>query len=271
MSTTKNLRRSIRIKVQLSTNFAVTQQQKQTEQLSRPKRQILQWSDCDIHLIGSGRVGVELAQVLMQREVRTLTVYDPAKVTSCHLGSHHFHKHDLGQPKAVALIKRLKKTATHPVELRGYPWRIEEILALNIEWPCTIAICTADDDLTCRYCAAYFSTRAISCAFIKLSTETKKCSLFLQDSRGQQCWWCAHCQFVNSTQPCQDDNRSSKDRQQEIALVSEAIHQWTMEYKLQWRYTTLCIDSGAHTATQQLIANATCHVCGKSIPAENID
>jgi molybdopterin/thiamine biosynthesis adenylyltransferase len=141
--------------------------------------------------IGAGGLGSFIAQGLVRSGIRSLIVVDPDLVDRTNLPRQLYFAGDLGQPKAVRLVRNIAGDAIAGARLIGMAMRYEEA-SEHYALPADLMMVNVDNN-ACRALAAREArTRRIPAIFTMLSGDGMRCQCFLQGPDPEDaCLWCA--------------------------------------------------------------------------------
>jgi molybdopterin/thiamine biosynthesis adenylyltransferase len=145
-------------------------------------------SKTTVLLVGAGAVGGEIGEGLVRKGIDELYICDEDVVDVSNLNRQKFQTEDVGENKALALIRRLAPKGTCGTALHGYPYHFQDAIARGYQFDPDVVICAPDNDAARVAVATHFlaDTPVITTA---LNTEALGGYVFVQEP-GDACFRC---------------------------------------------------------------------------------
>src|SRR5579864_6776121 len=89
--------------------------------------------------IGAGGIISQIAPTLVRKGIGRITLLDDDLVEATNLNRQRFYIEDVGENKALALARNLKRECIARTEIRGRGFRLEEAVAYGINLTCDVA------------------------------------------------------------------------------------------------------------------------------------
>src|SRR6185437_8403790 len=104
------------------------------------------FSQSHVLCIGAGGLMSNIAPVLVRKGIGRLTILDHDEVEASNLNRQRFYVSDIGQNKAIALVRNLQRECTYSTALTGYAVPFETALQEKIDLGCDLAVCAVDNN-----------------------------------------------------------------------------------------------------------------------------
>jgi molybdopterin/thiamine biosynthesis adenylyltransferase len=156
------------------------------------RQELLPWwnqpriSKVNIHLVGAGGLGSNIALPLTQQGIGSLTISEHDRVDFTNLSRQFYTSEDVGEYKAHALAKRLLPHATAPTVIRGYAAPFE---ASHLDQHTDLIICGVDNDAANIDVARAAIEKHLPVVFVNVSSDGEACRIFIQVPGGA-CFAC---------------------------------------------------------------------------------
>jgi adenylyltransferase/sulfurtransferase len=217
-------------------------------------------------LIGAGGLGGEIGEALVRKGVGTLTLLDFDLVEITNLNRQHFHKKDLGKPKAHRLAHNLSKEGFCGTHIQGIALSFQDALALGVDMTSNVSVvvCGVDNN-PCRIAvSSYFREQQLPVIFTAVSEDASHGYTFVQE-KGAACF---ACQFPKAVEdetyyPC---SPGVKDILKVVGgIVSYAVDTLLMEDRLRtWNYKTVYLDGTIPGKDWMVPRRQDCKICGEA-------
>jgi molybdopterin-synthase adenylyltransferase len=211
--------------------------------------------------IGAGGLMSNIAPALVRKGIGSLTLVDPDEVEITNLNRQRFYVSDIGQNKAIALAKNLRKECTAATLLIGYAISFQTACWRRLNLLCNIAICGVDNNCTRVAAARYFRDHGIPVVFAAVSADADHGYVFVQHPGGS-CIGCVFPDIVDDeTFPCPGTPAISDVLQLVGAFVTYAVDSVLMGRKVDWNYRSIALSSASGDAASVVGIREGCRVC----------
>jgi molybdopterin-synthase adenylyltransferase len=201
---------------------------------------------CQSHVlcIGAGGLISNVAPALVRKGIGALTVLDHDDVEVTNLNRQRFYSRDIGQNKAVALVRNLQSECVHNTNLAGFATDLESAISDGLDVRCDVAVCGVDNNPTRVVASRFFRQRRIPVIFTAVSADADHGYIFIQRPEGP-CIGCVFPDIVNDeTHPCPGTPAVSDILQVMGAFVTYAIDAVLMDRKRDWNYRAVYLSTG---------------------------
>jgi molybdopterin-synthase adenylyltransferase len=141
-------------------------------------------------LIGAGGLGGEVGHGLVRKGIGRLSVVDFDQVELSNLARQQFYAGDVGQYKALALVRNLASQATGRTQLDGYAAAFQEVIKAT-PLAGTLAVCGVDNNATRLAVARYYLRLEVPVIFLAVDAAATRGYCYVQDGwPGQPCFLC---------------------------------------------------------------------------------
>jgi adenylyltransferase/sulfurtransferase len=204
------------------------------------------YSRSHVLCIGAGGLISHIAPALVRKGIGALTVLDADDVEASNLNRQRFYPSDIGQNKAIALVRNLQRECTHTTRLCGYAKALEQGIFEHLDLDCDIAVCGVDNNLARVAAARFFRGRGIPVIFTAVSAEADHGYVFIQKSKGA-CIGCVFPDIVNDeSYPCPGTPAIADVLQLMGALTVYGVDSVVMQRKCDWTYRAIYLSTGIH-------------------------
>lgn len=138
-------------------------------------------------LFGLG-VGSRVAEQLVRKGVGQLDLVDHDVVAPSNLNRTFYFPEDVGEHKAFALARNLRRAAVHSTLLRALPVRAEDYFR-RTDAGFDVAVCLVDSEESREFISGWARGLEIPCVFGGASEDGNSCRVFVQES-GKACYGC---------------------------------------------------------------------------------
>lgn len=215
--------------------------------------------DLKVLLVGAGGLGGEVAEGLARKGAGEIHIFDQDTVEMSNLNRQKFFRRDLYKNKALRLARNITRQATGNSLIGGYPYRIQEAVAMDIIPDFDVMAVLVDNEETRVFCSEHFDTPVI---FSAVSINADRCYTMVQEPGGA-CYRCAIPEPKGeSEQRCYLP--SSIDVNKLVAaLVLYAIDSLVMDRQRQWNYKEVNLGGFLRDRTLLISKNPSCQLCGE--------
>src|SRR5438552_5645654 len=98
------------------------------------------FSKASITCVGAGGILSQIAPTLVRKGIGRITLLDDDIVEASNLNRQRFYEADIGKNKAVMLAANLQHECIAATEICGWPMRLEEAIAREIDLSCDVVI-----------------------------------------------------------------------------------------------------------------------------------
>lgn len=215
-------------------------------------------------IIGAGGLGGEYGEGLCRKGIGHLKFFDHDVVEQTNLNRQHFFPADIGENKAVSLVRNLAPHCHSGTILEGFPWSFEDAVALGTDLSGAFVVCGVDNAATRVAVAEYYRRLATPVMFVAVDLLAECGHVFVQESTPTTA--CFGCAFPNSLAgkkaPC--FTPASKDILKVVAGLSlYAIDSVLMERRRNWNYRRIHLAGYAPDVLLNIGQNPECPLCNK--------
>lgn len=217
-------------------------------------------------LIGAGGLNGEVAEGLARKGVGSLKIFDHDRVELSNLNRQRFFARDLGESKAVALVRNLKQEAIGQTLLIGHPLSFEDALRTGADAGCHVGVCGVDNNRTRIFASQHFAKLKLPLVILGVSNDGSHGYVFVQEP-GRACFGCAFPNVVeNLRDPC-PGTPAIKDILKVVGGIAlYAVDSLLMKRPRYWNYRQEFLDGSIPERCLTLERRADCKVC-RSLPA----
>jgi len=219
------------------------------------------YSRSHVLCIGAGGLMSNIAPTLVRKGIGRLTILDHDEVEASNLNRQHFYAHDIGQNKAIALVRNLQPQCTYSTVFTGYAMSLETAMHETFDLGCDLAVCAVDNNQARITASEYFRQHNNPIIFTAVSADTDHGYVFIQDLAGP----CIGCLFPDIDKdelfPCPGTPATTDILQSMGALVTYAIDSILMGRKRSWNYRALYLSSGEWDIASLMSRDAACQLC----------
>jgi len=203
------------------------------------------FSKSHVLCIGAGGLISNVAPALVRKGIGALTILDADDVEVSNLNRQRFYFGDIGQNKAIALVRNLQRECIYATKLLGLATSLESVISDGVDLTCDVAICGVDNNPARVAAARFFRKQGIPVIFTAVSAQADHGYVFMQKRTGP----CIGCLFPDITKdesfPCPGTPAISDVLQLVGAIVTYAADAVLMGRKCAWNYRAICLPSGA--------------------------
>src|SRR5262249_9166646 len=142
------------------------------------------FSKSHVLCIGAGGLVSNIAPALVRKGIGALTILDADDVEVSNLNRQRFYSSDIGQNKAIALVRNLQRECIHATKFLGLATTIEAAISEGIDLTCDVAICGVDNNPARVAAARYFRGYKIPVIFTAVSATADHGYVFTQGPTG---------------------------------------------------------------------------------------
>jgi molybdopterin-synthase adenylyltransferase len=193
-------------------------------------------NEATILLIGAGGINGEISEGLVRKGTGKLVIYDYDEVEISNLNRQRFYKEDIGENKAIALCRNLKKESTCGSLLIAQPYAIEKHIEEGKVPDFDIAVVGVDHDKTRIDFSRYLLETNKPGIFLGISADTDRGYILIQEP-ARSCFACIFPPLETSGRmPC-PNQPAVKDILKAIAGPALfAVDSLLMGLKRNWNY-----------------------------------
>jgi molybdopterin-synthase adenylyltransferase len=204
------------------------------------------FSQSRVLCIGAGGLISNIAPALVRKGIGALTILDADDVEASNLNRQRFYPSDIGQNKAIALVRNLQRECTYATRFVGLATSIESAIVEGIGLECDVAICGVDNNPARVAAARYFRKYKIPVIFNGVSATADHGYVFTQGPTGP-CIGCLFPDMVNDeSYPCPGTPAISDVLQLVGAMVTYAVDSLLMSRKRDWNYRAIYLSTGQY-------------------------
>lgn len=218
----------------------------------------------NVHIIGTGGIGSELAQKLARKGAGRLSISDGDIVSPTNLNRQAFDRKDIGKNKAIASARHLKRISINKLEVEAFALYFEDILHLGwLEVP-DILVCAVDNMRSRARACEYAMEHEIPMISIAVDYTAEAGLVFVQKP-GEACYGCLNNElYIDKKAPC--FAASSADI---LSIVNgyalRAIDSLLMpKMRINWNFVEAHVAGFMKTVTKHIEPSTKCPVCGQN-------
>ncbi len=215
-------------------------------------------------LIGAGGLGSEVGEGLCRKAVGRLCIFDHDVVDHTNLNRQHFFPPDIGQNKAISLVRNLAPHCHGGTILEGYPISFEDAVALRLNLSATFVVCGVDNAAARVAVSKYYRRLGTPVIFIAVDLLAECGHVFVQEGApNAPCFGCAFPKSLAAVKaPCFVP--ASKDILKAIAgFALYAVDSVLMDRKRNWNFRRIHLAGFAPDVLLNIERNSECPLCGK--------
>jgi molybdopterin/thiamine biosynthesis adenylyltransferase len=221
------------------------------------------YSRSHVLCIGAGGLMSNIAPTLVRKGIGRLTILDHDEVEASNLNRQCFYGRDIGQNKAIALVRNLQQGCTYSTVLTGYAMSFETAMHEKIDLICDLAVCGVDNNPARVTCSQYFRQQNTPVIFTAVSADTDHGYIFSQERSGP----CIGCLFPDIDEDesfaCPGTPAIADILQSMGALVTYAIDSILMGRRCSWNYRALYLSSGEWDIASLISTKGACNLCAQ--------
>lgn len=212
-------------------------------------------------LIGAGGLGGEVGHGLVRKGIGRLSIVDFDQVETSNLARQQFFVGDVGENKALALVRNLTQQATGRTQLDGYPAAIQTAVnEANLIG--RLAICGVDNNATRIFTARYYQALGIPVIFLAVDVTASRGYAFVQTSQpGAPCFLCMFPDAGEDRTVNGCSGASIEILKIVAGLALYAVDSLLMARSRPWTYKDVYLDSG-QDGGRVIQARPGCLLCG---------
>jgi adenylyltransferase/sulfurtransferase len=164
---------------------------------------LTRYQQAKVLIIGAGAIGGHTSYGLVRKGIGCLDIMDDDAVELKNLTRQLFYLKNVGKNKAISLAKNLSKEGYFDSTLKGYPYRFQEALEMDMDLSRYDAIiCAVDNNPTRISVAEYCLSQNIPLIINGVSRDGSQMYCAVQQP-GKACFGCIMPQEINySIYPC---------------------------------------------------------------------
>jgi len=214
-------------------------------------------------MIGAGAIGGHTSYGLVRKGISHLDIMDDDAVELKNLTRQLFYEKNVGKNKAISLAKNLSKEGYFYSKIKGYPYRFQEALEMDMDLSGYDAIiCGVDNNPTRVAASEYCLNNNIPLIINGVSRDASQmyCAVQLP---GQACFGCLIPQEINySIYPC--NLPGIIDIIQVVAgFTVYALDTILMGRHREWNLRMLSLDGSLPESSLLVPKKDNCPMCGK--------
>ena len=186
---------------------------------------------------------------------------DDDEVEASNLNRQRFYYGDIGQNKAIALIRNLQRESTHATKLTGYSLSLEVAIQEKLDLRCDAVVCGVDNNPGRQTAARFFRALSIPVIFTAVSADADHGYVFVQEAGGP----CIGCLFPDiasdNSYPCPGTPAIADVLQLMGAFATYAVDSVLMQRKRNWNYRAVYLSSGDWDAATFVKKKNQCDTC----------
>ena len=196
-------------------------------------------------LIGAGGLGGEVGHGLVRKGVGRLSIVDFDVVELSNLARQQFYAGDVGQNKALALVRNLASQATGRTQIDGYPMAFQEAIKTTPLMG-TLAICGVDNNATRLEAARYYHRLDVPVIFLAVDAAASRGYCYVQTGRdGEPCFACMFPDAGEDRTVNGCSGASIEILKVVAGLALYAVDSLLMTRPRAWTYKDVYLDGGA--------------------------
>jgi molybdopterin/thiamine biosynthesis adenylyltransferase len=149
------------------------------------------FSQSTVVCVGAGGIVSHIAPTLVRKGIGHIWLIDHDIVEPSNLNRQRFYKKDIGEYKAVALARNLRRESIVATKIEAWAQRVEDLIECEIHPMCDVVICGVDNNPARVAVSRYFRTYGIPVIFTAVSRDGDHGYVFVQDDDGP----CIACVF----------------------------------------------------------------------------
>jgi molybdopterin/thiamine biosynthesis adenylyltransferase len=218
------------------------------------------YSQSHVLCIGAGGLISAVAPTLVRKGIGALTILDPDVVEASNLNRQLFYSHDIGKPKALALVRNLSPQCIHSTELVGHAVSLQTALYRHIDLSCDLVLCGVDNNEARVTAARAFRELHIPVIFMGVSAEADHGYVFIQRETGP----CLGCVFPDIAgdhmHPCPNTPAIADVLHLVGALASFAVDAVLTNRRCEWNYRSEYLHDGEWSVAKEFHSRVGCAV-----------
>jgi molybdopterin-synthase adenylyltransferase len=219
------------------------------------------FSKASVLCIGAGGIISQIAPTLVRKGIGRITLLDDDLVETTNLNRQRFYIEDVGENKAVALAKNLKRECIGRTEIRASGLRLEEATACGINLTCDVAICGVDNNPARVVASRHFRGLGIPVIFTAASINGDHGYVFVQDRTGP-CIGCLFPDMVDDDRyPCPGTPAIADILQAVGSLAVYAVDTLLMNRARFWNYRRISLADGTLDGATLIPVRRGCQIC----------
>lgn len=211
--------------------------------------------------IGAGGLISNVAPAMVRKGIGALTILDDDEVEASNLNRQRFYSGDVGQNKAIALIRNLQRECTYDTKLTGYALSLEMAIQAELNLRCDAVVCGVDNNPGRQAAARFFRAQGVPVIFMAVSADADHGYVFVQEVGGP----CIGCLFPDiardESYPCPGTPAIADVLQIVGALATYAVDSVLMQRKRNWNYRAVYLSSGDWDAARFMKKKNECDIC----------
>lgn len=219
------------------------------------------YSRSHVLCVGAGGLISNVAGPLVRKGIGHLTILDHDEVEPSNLNRQHFYSCDIGQNKAIALIRNLQRECTYATKLTGYAISLETAIHNKIDLRSDVAVVGVDNSSARKTAAQLFRKMGIPVIFIAVSADADHGYVFIQGKEGP-CIGCVLPDTANDAFYACPGTPSILDVLKLVgALATYAVDSVIVTRLRHWNYRALYLSSGEWDVATIVSQRRDCPIC----------
>jgi molybdopterin/thiamine biosynthesis adenylyltransferase len=173
----------------------------------------------------------------------------------------HFYAADIGKPKAIQLVRHLRRECISATRMTGHAMRLQQAVGSDVDLRCDVVVCGVDNNPTRMLAARYFHERNIPVVFLAVSAEADHGYVFVQEANGP----CLGCLFPDAVDderyPCPGTPAMADIIQVVGGVAVYAVDSCLMARPRSWNYRSVSMVGGGQDAARQQLRRVGCLLC----------
>jgi adenylyltransferase/sulfurtransferase len=218
-------------------------------------------SAATVLFIGAGGLASAIAPTLVRKGVGALKLLDPDVVEASNLSRQFFCERDIGEYKAIAIVRNLEPVCTAATRLYGFAVSLEQAIGKGLNLSCDVAICCVDNNPARVAAARYFRAAGVPVVFVAVSADADHGYVFVQEIDGP-CIGCLFPDMVNDDRyPCPGTPAIADILQALAGIAAYAVDSLLMDRPRTWNYRTVRLSDGGLDASTRVQVRRDCRLC----------
>lgn len=213
-------------------------------------------------VIGGGGIGSNVALGMVRKGFGAPDICDDDTVENSNLSRQLFDASDVGKNKAQRLIRHLRRHAMFPIELRGFPYRFQEMQELypDVLRAAHFFICGVDNNPTRIAVTRHALLHGIPVIHAAVARDGGQLTCFVQEP-GAACFGCAFPNAINDdSYPC--DLPGIIDVLQAVAgIVVYAVDTLLCGRHREWNLRSIVLDGSVPDTCTTVPRKPDCALC----------
>jgi molybdopterin/thiamine biosynthesis adenylyltransferase len=219
------------------------------------------FSQSTVVCVGAGGIVSHIAPTLVRKGIGHIWLIDHDIVEPSNLNRQRFYKKDIGEYKAVALARNLRRESIVATKIEAWAQRVEDLIECEIHPMCDVVICGVDNNPARVAVSRYFRTYGIPVIFTAVSRDGDHGYVFVQDDDGP-CIACVFPDIVNDDRyPCPGTPAIADILQAVGSLAVYAVDTALLQRPRTWNYRRITLSDPSLGGGSKIVQREACPLC----------